>query len=36
MNFIEVYYVVMSAGGDKVFFGVDGEVQVVAFVGKEG
>ena len=33
---IKVHYKVVSMGEDKVSFRVDREVQVVAFVGKEG
>ena len=36
VKFIEVYYKVMSAGGDEVSFRVDREVWVVALIGKEG
>ena len=36
MKFVKVYYRVMSAGEDKVFFRVDREVWVVTFIGKEG
>ena len=36
MKFVEVHYKVMSMGGDEVSFRVDGDVWVVAFIGKEG
>ena len=36
MKFIEVHYKVMGAGRDKILFRMDGEVWVVALIGKEG
>ena len=36
MKLVEVYYKVMSAGRAEVLFGVDGEIWVVALIGKEG
>ena len=36
VKFIKVHYKVVSTGRDKVLFRVDGEVWVVALVGKEG
>ena len=36
VKFIKVYYEVASVGRNKVLFGVEGEVWVVAFVGEEG
>ena len=35
-KFVEVHYKVVGAGRDKVVFGVDGKVWIVALVGKEG
>ena len=35
VKLIEVYYKVAGTGGDKVLFRVDGEVWVVALIGKE-
>ena len=35
VKFIEVHYKVTSMGRDEVSFRVDGEVQVVALIGKE-
>ena len=34
VKFVQVYNKVLSSGRSKVIFRVDGEVQVVAFVGK--
>ena len=36
MKFVEVHYKVASMGIDEVSFRVNGEVQVVGFVGTEG
>ena len=36
VKFVEVHYKVMGAGRDKVAFGVDGEVRIIALVGEEG
>ena len=36
VKFIEVHYKIVSMGRDKVAFGVDGDVQIVALVGEEG
>ena len=36
VKFIEVYYEVVGAGRDKVTFGVDGKIRIVALVGEEG
>ena len=36
VKFVEVHYKVVSMGGDEVLFRVDGEVQVVALISKEG
>ena len=35
MKLVEVHYKVVSMGGDKVSFRVDGEVWVVALIGEE-
>ena len=35
VKFVEVYYKVMSTGGDEVLFRVDGEVWVLALNGEE-
>ena len=36
VKLVEVHYKVMSAGRDEVSFKVDGEVWVVALIGKDG
>ena len=36
VKFIKVHYKIMSMGRDEISFRVDREVQVVAFIGKEG
>ena len=36
VKFVEVHYKIMSAGRDKVVFGVDGKVRIIALVGEEG
>ena len=36
MKFVEVHYKIASVGRDKVVFGVDGKVQIIASVGEEG
>ena len=35
-KFVEVHYKVVGAGRDKVVFGVDGKVWIVALVGEKG
>ena len=35
MKFVEVHYKIVGAGRDNMF-GVDGKVQIIALVGKEG
>ena len=36
VKFVKVHYKVVTLGRDEVSFRVDGEVWVVAFIGKEG
>ena len=36
LKLVEVHYEVMSMGRDKVLFRVDGDIWVVALIGKEG
>src|SRR3979490_524740 len=36
MKFVQVHNEVLSSRGSKISFGMDGEVWVVAFIGKEG
>ena len=36
VEFVEVHYEVAGVGRDEVAFGVDGKIQIVALVGKEG
>src|SRR3979490_843939 len=36
MKFVQVHYEVLSSQRSEITFGMDGEVRVVAFIGKEG